>query len=59
MNIVRKLKLVLVNETSGELDSVPFNEPKSEGMTDKVLGIIYDQKWTLQVGDTIKIEERT
>ena len=55
---MRKLKLVLVNDTSGELDSVPFNEPKSEGMTDKVLGIIYDQKWTLQVGGSIKIEER-
>jgi hypothetical protein len=60
MKIVRKLKLVLVNETSGELDVIPFTEPKDdEKLTEKVMGLIYDQRWTLSVGDSIKIEERT
>lgn len=57
---MRKLKLVLVNDTSGELDVIPFTEPKDEEkLTERVMGLIYDQRWTLNVGDSIRIEERT
>jgi hypothetical protein len=52
-----KLRLVLVNSSECELDTVNF-DGDGKNLTDRVLEIIWDRRWTLHAGDTIRIEVR-